>query len=267
MRWSGRPWRKGKDMRISDVTNYLDECFPKENATDYDNIGFMAGEPDRAVTACVLSLDLTGKAVERARQTGADLIITHHPIIFGGIKTLSTDTYKGRLLTSLIRSGISCYACHTTLDMTDEFGNLAIASALGAEDAVHLEGTDCGVVFEQEEGTLRDFVSKTQKALGASGVITINDPDNKVKKVFAQGGSFDEESIPAIMAAGVDTVLSGEIKHHICVELEEYGINTVIAGHSATEQVYLQKLSDKLSARFPSLHFIVNYNNEKASVI
>lgn len=254
-------------MKISDVISYLDECFPKENATDYDNVGYMTGEPDRAVTACVLSLDLTGKAVECARQNGADLIITHHPIIFSGIKTLSTETYKGRLLTNLIRSGISCYACHTNLDMTDEFGNLAITSALGFEEAVHLEGTDCGVVFEQEEGTLKDFVAKTRAALGASGIITINDPDNKVKKIFAQGGAFDEESIPAIVAAGVDTVLSGEIKHHICVELEESGINTVIAGHSATEQIYLQKLRDKLSSRFPSLNFIVNYNNEKASVI
>jgi len=254
-------------MKISDVTNYLAECFPKENATDYDNIGFMAGEPDRAVTACVLSLDLTGKAIDLARQSGADLIITHHPIIFGGIKTLSTETYKGRLLTNLIRNGITCYACHTNLDLTDEFGNLALASALGAETPSHLEGTSCGIVFEQEEEKLLDFVTKTQKALGASGIISINDPENKVKKVFVQGGSFDEDSIPAIISGGVDTVLSGEIKHHICVELEECGINSVIAGHSATEQVYLPKLKEKLSAKFPSLNFIVNYNNEKASVI
>ena len=77
-------------MKISDVTGFLDQCFPRENALDYDNVGIMAGEPERAVTACVLSLDLTGKAVECARRNGADLIITHHPIIFGGIKTLST---------------------------------------------------------------------------------------------------------------------------------------------------------------------------------
>ena len=258
---------KGTDMRISDVTGFLDECFPRENAMDYDNNGILAGYPDRAVTAVVLSLDLTGKAIECARQSGADLIITHHPIIFGGINTLNTETYKGRILTDVIRNGITCYACHTNLDMTDEYGNLAIAKALGAEDAKHLEGTGCGVVFETKEESLHEFASKVRKALMASGIITINDPSNKVKKVFAQGGAFDEDSIPAILANGVDTVVSGEIKHHVCVELEECGVNSVIAGHSATEQIYLEKLRETLSEKFPSIKFIVNYNNEKASVI
>ena len=254
-------------MKISDVTGFLDECFPKENAMDYDNNGIMAGYPDRAVTAVVLSLDLTGKAIDCARQSGADLIITHHPIIFGGIKTLNTETYKGRILTDVIRSGITCYACHTNLDMTDEYGNLALAKALGAENAEHLEGTSCGVVFETKEESLHEFALKAKKALKASGIITINDPEKKVKKVFAQGGAFDVDSIPTILANGVDTVISGEIKHHVCVELEEYGVNTVLAGHSATEQIYLEKLRETLSERFPSLKFIVNYNNEKASVI
>ncbi len=254
-------------MKISDVTGFLEECFPKENAMDYDNVGFMAGYPDRAVTACVISLDLTGKAVECARQSGADLIITHHPIIFGGINTLNTETYKGRILTDLIRSGITCFACHTNLDMTDEYGNLAIAAALGAESPLHLEGTECGTVFEIRETTLHEFAGKARKALGSSGIITINDPANKVKKVFVQGGAFDEDSVPAIVKSGVDTVLSGEIKHHVCVELEEYGVSTIIAGHSATEQIYLEKLKGMLSEKFPSLKFIVNYNNEKASVI
>ena len=151
--------------------------------------------------------------------------------------------------------------------MTDEYGNLAIAKALGADDAKHLEGTGCGVVFETKEESLHEFVLKVRKALKASGIITINDPSNKVKKVFAQGGAFDEDSIPAILANGVDTVVSGEIKHHVCVELEECGVNSVIAGHSATEQIYLEKLRETLSEKFPSIKFIVNYNNEKASVI
>lgn len=253
-------------MKISEVTDFLDQCFPRENAMSYDNVGILAGEPDRAVTACVLSLDLTAKAVECAKKNGADLIITHHPVIFGGINSLCTSNYKGKLLTDLIRSGIACYACHTNLDMTGEFGNLAIADAIGAGNAVHLEGTECGVIFEQKEEPLRVFANRAAKALGTSGIITINNPSNRVSKVFVQGGAFDEDSLPAILMSGVDTVLSGEIKHHICVELEEYGINTLIAGHSATEQIYLPKLKELLSQQFKSLNFIVNYNNEKASV-
>ena len=85
--------------------------------------------------------------------------------------------------------------------------------------------------------------------------------------MFVQGGAFDEDSVPAIIAAGCDTVVSGEIKHHVTVMLEELGINSIIAGHSATEQVYLPKLAKLLSDQFPQIKFIVNNNNESASVI
>ena len=254
-------------MKISEVTGFLDQCFPRENALDYDNVGILAGDPDRVVTACVLSLDLTTKAIDFARQSGADLIITHHPVIFGGIKTLSAETSKGRLLSNLIRSGISCYACHTNLDMTDEFGNLAIASALGAEEPSHLEGTECGIIYEIKQETLKVFCERTKKALGASGIITINNPENKVSKIFLQGGAFDEDSIPAVIKSGADTVLSGEIKHHICVGLEQMGINTIIAGHSATEQAYLPKIKQMLSEKYPGISITVNYNNEVSSIL
>ena len=255
-------------MRIRDITDLLDSKFPRENALDYDNPGLIAGDPDRTVTGCILSLDCTSKAIEAAKKNGFNLIITHHPLIFGGFDTVTTETSTGKLLLQLIKSDIACFASHTNLDLTDEFGNLAIAEALGADDASHLEGTVCGVVFECGEGeNVKSLAKRTAEGLGASGIITINDPQNKVKKVFVQGGSFDEDSIPAIVAAGCDTVISGEIKHHVTVMLEELGINSIIAGHSATEQVYLPKIAKMLEEEFPQIKFIVNNNNESASVL
>ncbi len=103
--------------------------------------------------------------------------------------------------------------------------------------------------------------------LGASGIITINDPDSKVRKVFIQGGAFDEDSVEAVIRCGADTVLSGEIKHHICVGFEQMGINTVIAGHSATEQAYLPRLKNLLAEKYPGISITVNYNNEVSSIL
>ena len=257
-------------MRISDVESFLNGKFPPENALEYDNVGLIAGDRGSEVTGIVVSLDLTSKAVVAAKNAGANLIVTHHPIIFGGINNLTTDDYVGRTLIELIKSGMSVISCHTNLDLTEEFGDLAIAEKLGIYNAKPLDGAVCGVVFDLNYNnriTLKDYCKEVALGLGTSGIITINNPDNYVSKVFVQGGAFDEGSVPAIIKSGVDTVLSGEIKHHVCVELEEYGINTVIAGHSATEQIYLEKLKGMLSEKFPSLKFIVNYNNEKASVI
>ena len=103
--------------------------------------------------------------------------------------------------------------------------------------------------------------------LGCSGIITINDPQNTVKKVFIQGGSFDEDSVDVILKNGIDTVVSGEIKHHVCVGLGQMGINTVIAGHSATEQAYLPKIAKLLSDKYPGIDITVNYNNEVSSIL
>lgn len=255
-------------MQVNDIEQYLREVFPQENAMDYDNVGLIAGNRDKVVSAIVVSLDLTGKAIELAKDCGANLIVTHHPIIFGGIKALTMDDYVGKTLVELVKSGISVISCHTNLDLTDEFGNLAIADKLEANDPKACEGVVCGVVYELEEPTtLKDYCALVTISLNASGVITINNPQNKVKKVFIQGGAFDEHSVEGVMKNGVDTVISGEIKHHICVGLEQMGINTIIAGHSATEQAYLPKMANLLSEKFSGINITVNYNNEVSSIL
>lgn len=255
-------------MKVNDLELFLNEAFPVENALDYDNVGLIAGDRNKVVTAILVSLDLTDKAIEAAKEVGANVIVTHHPIIFGGIKRLTLDDCTGKTLIKLVQSGISVIACHTNLDLTDEFGNLAIASKLGAEEPKRLEGAVCGVVYELPmDMKLNDYCRKVVSDLGTSGIITINNPENKVRKVFVQGGAFDEDSIEAVIKGGVDTVLSGEIKHHICVGLEQMGINTIIAGHSATEQAYLPKIKQLLSEKYPGISITVNYNNEVSSIL
>ena len=255
-------------MNVNDIELFLNDVFPRENALDYDNVGLIAGDRDKIVSAVLVSLDLTDKAIDAAREAGANLIVTHHPIIFGGIKTLTEDDCVGKILVKLVRSGISVIACHTNLDLTDEFGNLAIADKLGAEEPKPVDGAVCGIMYELPEAMpLNVYCRKVTVDLGSSGVITINKPDNKVRKVFVQGGSFDEDSVEAVLKSGADTVLSGEIKHHICVGLEQMGINTIIAGHSATEQAYLPRIRQLLAEKYPGISITVNYNNEVSSIL
>ena len=255
-------------ITVDEIALFLEELFPIENSEDYDNCGLITGDRNQSVHRCVLSLDTTGKAVKCAMDNKAELIITHHPLIFGGILSVTEDDYKGRLIRQMTKKDISNYACHTNLDLTDEFGNRAIAEALCGVDIRPLEGVSCGVVFAPgyiDYMTLGKFIKVIENSLHASGCISICDQTRKVSKVFCQGGSFDESSIPAIIDNGIDTVVSGEIKHHICVLLDELGISTIIAGHSATEQAYLPKLQKILEKQFTDVEFIVNYNSETNS--
>jgi len=251
--------------KVGDLVSFIEKKFPVCNAMEYDNVGLLTGNRDALVDSVVISLDVTPEAIEICKKNSAQVLITHHPVIFGGINNVSYDDAKGRLITDLIKNDISCIACHTNLDMTDEFGNLCIAEALEAKNPVHLEGCGCGVVFDTDKvDTVQGYALKVKNALNASGVITINNPSAKVTKVFVQGGAFDEESIGAIIDSKVDLVVSGEIKHHICVLLDEYKVSTLIAGHNATERIYLPKLKALLKEEFERLDIFVDFGNERS---
>lgn len=253
--------------KIKNITDYLDSLFPQENALSYDNPGLTVGTLDEYTDSVVVTLDCTYKTLALCDEKNSNLIISHHPMIFGGIKNVNLDTPEGRLVGKLIRHKVSLYACHTNLDVNEEFSNCTIAEALGYPDAEHLDGTVCGVYYElNKKDTLGAYAKKVTEALDASGVITINNPDNKVSKVFIQGGAFDEDSIPAIIENDIDLVISGEIKHHLCVKLEMYGISTIIAGHNATERMYLPKLKNTLKEAFPDLNVFVDFGNERVSL-
>lgn len=252
-------------MKVKEAEKILFELFPKENAMSYDNVGLLVGDPDAEASKVVLTLDCTMKTVEYAVSVGAELIISHHPLIFGGINNILSDKHDGRIITALIKNDIALIACHTNLDMTDEFGNIAISEALGATEINRIPDVLCGHWFmNPDPEKLSDYAVYARDCLRSSGVISISDGQREVNKVFVQGGSFDEDSIPYILDNGIDTVISGEIKHHICVLLEEYGVSTLILGHSSTEQIYLPRFSKVLEQKFSDCEIFVSLNNEKA---
>lgn len=252
-------------MKISEILDYVEGIFPLENALGFDNPGLLAGDRNTEVTGILLTLDCTSKAIDEALKKGCNLIIAHHPLIFGGINSISTDSANGRLLTKLIKNDIALYACHTQLDMTDEFGNLEIAKCIGAIDPVKLEGAELGVVFDlDKKDTLKNYSKKVAEALDSSGFVTLNSPDDMVSRVYVQGGAFDEDNIPAILDGKVDLVISGEIKHHLCVLLEEYGVSTLIVGHNASERIYLPELKNVLDEHFGSVNIFVNFGKERS---
>ena len=248
--------------KVADIVKTLEELFPLENAMSYDNPGLLTGSRDAEVKGILLTLDCTSRAISVALEKGCNLIIAHHPLIFGGIDNVCADNVTGKILSSLIKNDIALYACHTQLDCTDEFGNLELAKVLDVE-GTKLEGASIGVVYDLfAPVSLWEYANFVSDKLNCSGVSTISSKDKKVKRVFVQGGAFDEENLDVIVSSGVDLVISGEIKHHLMVYLEECGIAAFAAGHNATERIYLPKLKNVLDEKFSSMPIFVDFGNE-----
>lgn len=244
--------------KVRDITAFLDELFPRETAESYDNPGLLAGSYEREVTKCVVTLDATLDKVQVAVDESAELVISHHPLIFGGISDVNEENICGQILSKLIRSEISLFAAHTNLDKNHDFSNDILAGAIGGSNIAHLEEIECGVICDIEGGlSVKSFCDKLIDTLGTSGVITYADPAKSVAKAFVQGGAFDEDVIPYLKSNGVDTVVSGEIKHHVMLLLEQSGIAALAAGHKATEDVFMIHLADVLTTKFPDVSFLV----------
>ena len=244
--------------KIKEITDYLDELFPRETAESWDNPGLMTGKRDQKVTSVVLSLDATARAIKKCVDTESNLLLVHHPLIFGGIDTVSMEDTIGSLLSVMIKHDITCFAAHTNIDVASKYSNEVLALKLGAvPKSVHeVEGASCGVYYElPDEVRLGDYMQIIRKSLNSTGTICINNPENTLKRVFVQGGSFDEDSIPAVVDSGAELVISGEIKHHVMLLLAHKGVLSVIAGHNATERVFMENLKDVLAKKFPKVTF------------
>lgn len=245
--------------KVKDIMNYIEELFPLETALGFDNPGLNVGFPDKDVTRVMVCLDCTSQVVDTAMELGAEMVFSHHPLIFGGIKNVRDDDPKGHIICQLIRGGISCYSAHTNMDAADGYSNSLLAQCLGAseESITSLEDAFCGVVCELDKAIdLARFCDSIREELNSSGVITYAYPETSVKKIFAQGGSFDEDAMAAVIEAGVDTVVAGEIKHHIMLELMEKGITGVIAGHNATERIFMSSICAVMEEKFPDVEFV-----------
>lgn len=121
-------------MTVSDITEYLEQLAPAAYQESYDNSGLLVGSPDKEIKAVLVSLDVTEEVIDEAVEKGAGLIVSHHPIIFGGLKRLNGNNYVERCVIKAIRSDIALYAIHTNLDNVTGGVNSRLAQVLGLTD-------------------------------------------------------------------------------------------------------------------------------------
>ncbi len=243
-------------MIVYDIYDFLDEKYDFSSALEYDNVGLLVGDGREKVTGALVCLDCTDEAITEAVKRGANLIVTHHPVIFDPLKSVTEQS----LVYRLIKNGISVISAHTNLDQADGGVNDALCSAIGLENVEKVQdregfGYRIGEVAEPVTSdelakTVGEKLSVRTKYVGKSSFI------KRVAVCSGSGGSMLGE----VINTGVDAYVTADIKHNVFMDAHEAGITLIDAGHFNTEDIIIDALCDELAKAFPetkisSFHF------------
>ena len=225
-------------MKVKELTEWLGGNFPAAVAEDWDNVGLLTGDDESEVKHVFLALDLTETVLDEAIRAGADMIVTHHPMIFSGIKKINNHSFTGRKIISLVRHGISYYAMHTNYDI------------LGMADlsAGYLELSDTKVLCATGE----KYALLVKKNLKLSDVKVYGNLEQTVKTAAVCTGS-GKSMIQDVLAAGADVYVTGDIDHHTGIDTVAQGLAIIDAGHYGTEYIFMEDMKERLAKAFPEL--------------
>ena len=219
-------------LTVQQVYDFINERAPFETQVAYDNSGLLVGHPNNEVTGIHFGLDVTNNVIDEAIAHGANLIVTHHPMMFSPIKRLVETDYQARLLCRLIREGISLISAHTNLDQAAGGINDVLAQRIGLTDIQGEGFVRVGTL--PSPMTAGELAASISAALG-DVVRVMGDASAQVEMVGMCSGSGADEW-PAAAAMGAQAFLSGEAKHHIALEAADRGVVLLEAGHHATEE-------------------------------
>ena len=219
-------------LTVQQVYDFINERAPFETQVAYDNSGLLVGHPSNEVTGIHFALDVTNNVIDEAIAHGANLIVTHHPMMFSPIKRLVETDYQARLLCRLIREGISLISAHTNLDQAAGGINDVLAQRIGLTDIQGEGFVRVGTL--PSPMTAGELAASISAALG-DVVRVMGDASARVEKVGMCSGSGADEW-PAAAAMGAQAFLTGEAKHHIALEAADRGVVLLEAGHHATEE-------------------------------
>ena len=249
-------------VMVEHILDLCDKIAPREDAEEWDNVGLLVGSPNAPVHNVLCALDLTETVVQEAIDKGAELIVTHHPIMFRGRKNLREDDPEGRMLCKMVLAGISHIAMHTNYDNACPGVNDALAATLELHDVERVDrALRLGVT---EHRTFGEFADYAEKALGGP-IRRFGRPEMPVMKVAVLGGSGGDY-LPMAVDAGCDVFVTGEISYHKALDAAQDGICVLEAGHAATERPGILALSAALQKAVDAVQYDIRVFDSEVSL-
>ena len=248
-------------MNVKQLYEKFEEKIPLELREPWDNDGLMCCADGTAEVGRVLiTLDVTEEIVDYAIASHFDLIISHHPLIFKPIGSVTEDNHVARKIIKLLDNGVSVFSFHTRLDKVAGGVNDQLCDLIGIFDTVPFGEGFLGRIGNIDESIgLDDFAYRVKQATG-SDMIRYADAYNPVKRIAIVGGD-GKGYVKAAMEAGADTFVSGRIGYNIMEEAPEMGINLIEAGHYFTEQPVTDFLRELMSDLDPRAYVEIAASN------
>ncbi len=242
-------------MTCREIIALLQEQSPEEFACDWDNVGLLVGDFEQVISKVYIALDATEETIAEAAEQKADLLLTHHPLIFKGLKKVNTQDFTGKRVVKLIQNNISCYAMHTNFDVRG-MAELA-AERMGLTDCAVLDVTcERGDVCEgigrvgklPEEMTLKTCVERVKRAYDVDTVKVFGDLKQCVKRAAICPGS-GKSVISCALRASAEVLVTGDIDHHEGIDAADQGLAIIDAGHYGVEKLFISYMAQYLKSR------------------
>ena len=250
-------------MKVKDIIKVIEDFAPLSIQEGWDNSGLCVGSPEDEVTSVLLALDCTPELVDEAVSCGADMIVTHHPLIFSGLKKISPDDMVGEAVIKAVRSGISIYAAHTNADKVLEGVSGAMAAKLGLVNVTVLdedgEGTGLGAVGDLPQPmTAEQAVRLVKEKFSLKAMKTSRPSEGMISRVAMCGGSGGS-LIKAAQKAGAQLYISGDISYHNFFTSDDFMIMDI--GHYESEIEIVDILFSLIKKNFPTFAVRIAQNS------
>ena len=247
-------------MLCRDIIDVIEYTYPKHAALEWDNVGLLVGRSEKEVKKIYVALDATDEVIDAAVRLGADMLVTHHPLIFSPLKKITDEHFIGNRVVKLLQHDISYYAMHTNYDvlgMADLSGKI-----LGLQDEDVFEVTDetnhigigrIGKLYE--EMTLEKCCELVKETFHLPSVKLFGDRNATVKYAAISPGSGKKMTGIAI-ARGADVLITGDIDHHEGIDALAQGLAIIDAGHYGLEHIFIEDMADYLKKHLKAVEIM-----------
>ncbi|MEZ6062505.1 MAG: Nif3-like dinuclear metal center hexameric protein [Planctomycetaceae bacterium] len=246
-------------LTVAEIIRFLDEFAPAELAEDWDNAGLLVGRRTASVDRVMTCLTLTSDVAAEAVQERAQLVVTHHPVMFRATRQVTSDTADGDVLLTLIEAGIAVFSPHTRFDSAAEGINQQLAESFGLRqiqairESASVAGLGGGRWGKLDADTsLDEFLSCVKQVCGAEYLEFSGERESSVSTVAVACGSAAEFLRDAVRL-GCDTFVTGEARFHSALEARAAGVNLVLVGHYSSERPAVERLAEVIGHRFPEI--------------
>lgn len=239
-------------MTVRDITNAIEEFAPLSLQEKWDNSGLVIGSPEDAVTGVMVGFDCTVELIEEALQRGCNMVVTHHPLIFGGVKRIDVKDPVGAAITAAVKGGVAVYAAHTSADKVIRGVSGDMARKLGLVNVGILEpdgeGTGLGCIGDFPEPlTADEALAAVKRAFGLKIIRHSRPVEGRIRRVAVLGGSGGSD-VDAAMSAGAQLYITADISYHKFFTPEGFMVMDI--GHFESEvgivDIFLSEIRKKI---------------------